>query len=310
LLATLLSKGRLVFTKHACAIVVGIAVALWGCGKSESDDDGTAGGEAGASERGGAGPSGGNGGGGTGGGGSSGAAGSGGEDPCAPGTCESVGDCAPVTPQSALITDFSMLNENNAFHSESKEWWLEFYGGAYVYPGFDQCAETQVEPRLEQSFDGESWHITGTVATYAGAGLWLAPCNVDMSAYSGISFTISGNVGPTGTIVFAVGTAANMAPSTNPRFPNCHPNQNRCVPADPEAPWESCAHNVFTVSGIHETPLTVTIPWVEFIGGMPEATTNPTEIREIGFALDWQFAYTEADAYAVDLTVDDVTLVE
>ena len=63
-------------------------------------------------------------------------------------------------------------------------------------------------------------------------------------------------------------------------------------------------------SGIDETPRTVTIPWDDLIGGMPEATTNPAEIRELGIALDWQFAYTAADAYPVDFTIDDVTLVE
>ena len=54
------------------------------------------------------------------------------------------------------------------------------------------------------------------------------------------------------------------------------------------------------VSGIDETPLTVTIPWDSLVGGMPEATTNAAEIREFGLALDWQYAYTEADAYPVD----------
>jgi hypothetical protein len=231
-------------------------------------------------------------------------------DPCAPGTCETVGDCASVTPESALITDFSMLSDTNVFHSDSKEWWLEFFGGPYVYPGFDQCAETQQDPLLAQEFSEESWHITGTVGTYAGAGMWFAPCNVDMSAYSGISFTISGNVGPTGSILFNVATAANSAPSTNPANPNCHPNQNRCAPADPAQPWLSCANNVFTVSDIDETPRTVTVLWEELVGGMPEATTNAAELRGIGLALDWQFEYTAADAYAVDFTIDDVTLVE
>ena len=297
----------------AYLVVAGIAFALPGCGTDEGvgdDDDG----QAGAPERGGAGPTGGtagNAGSGGASGGSGGAsAGSAGMDPCAPGTCETVGDCTPVTPPSALITDFSMLTETNIFHSGSKEWWLEFFGGPYVYPAFNQCAETQPDPRLEQEFADETWHITGTVATYAGAGLWLAPCNVDMSAYSGISFTISGNVGPTGSIIFGVGTAGNTAPSTNPANPSCHPNENRCIPADPAQPWLSCANNVFTVSDIDETPRTVTILWEELIGGMPEATTNPTELRGIGLALDWQFAYTAADAYAVDFTIDDVTLVE
>jgi hypothetical protein len=212
-----------------------------------------------------------------------------------------------VTPQSALITDFSMLSETNVFHSDSTEWWLEFFGGSYVYPGFDECAETQPEARLEQDFDGERWHIVGTVATYAGAGLWFAPCNVDMSEYSSISFTISGNVGPSGSLDFAVATAANSAPSTDPTTPNCHPNQNRCVPADPEAAWKSCADNVFRVTGIDETTLTVSVPWEAIVGGMPEATTNPAEIRSIGFNLDWQ---PDDAPYPVDFTIDDVRLIE
>jgi hypothetical protein len=299
--------------KLAYLVVAGIALALPGCGKDEGvgdDDDG----QAGAPERGGSGPTGGSAGnagsGGASGGSGGASAGSAGMDPCAPRTCEVVEDCTPVTPESALITDFSMLSETNVFHSDAKEWWLEFFGGPFVYPGFNQCAETQSDPLLEQEFAGETWHISGTVATYAGAGLWFAPCSVDMSAYSGISFTISGNVGPTGRILFNVSTAANSAPSTDPALPNCHPNQNRCAPADPAEPWLSCGNNVFTVSDIGETSRTVTVLWEELVGGMPEATTNSAELRGIGLALDWQAAYTAADAYPVDFTIDDVTLVE
>ena len=64
------------------------------------------------------------------------------------------------------------------------------------------------------------------------------------------------------------------------------------------------------MSDIDETPRTVTVLWEELVGGMPEATTNPAEMRGIGLALDWQFGYTAADAYPVDFTIDDVRLVE
>jgi hypothetical protein len=300
-------------------IVIWIALALASCGKSEAGDDAEDGDGAGAPERGGAGPSGGSGGGGAGSGsggaqagsgGSGGAqAGSGGSD-CTPQTCTSVEDCTPVAPEAALITDFSMLYDGNIFHSESPEWWLEFFGGPYIYPSLDECATTQPDPHLEQAFDGGTWHITGTVATYAGAGLWVAPCNIDMSEYSGISFTISGNVGPTGSILVSVATAANNFASTDPLHPSCHPNEVRCVPADPENPYTSCASNLVTVSDIDETTRTVSIPWEDFTGGIPEATVNPAEVRGIGLVLDWQFAYTAADAYPVDFTIDDVLLTE
>jgi hypothetical protein len=231
-------------------------------------------------------------------------------DPCAPKPCTAIEDCTPVVPRTALITDFSDLYEDDIFHSSGGQWWLEFFGGPYVYPVLDQCAATQPEQLLTQDFSDGTWHITGTVAAYAGGGLWLAPCIVDMSAYSGISFTISGNVGPSGSIFFHLGTGANTAASTNPRQPTCHPNMDRCVPADPAAEWMSCSANGILVTDISDEPRTVTIRWEEMVGGMPDATTDPADIRNIGITLDWQDGYTAADAYPVDITLDDFTLVE
>jgi hypothetical protein len=50
---------------------------------------------------------------------------------------------------------------------------------------------------------------------------------------------IFGDVGPTAAVTLLVGTASNSAPSTDPLTPSCHPNQDRCVVANPNAPWQS-----------------------------------------------------------------------
>jgi len=240
-------------------------------------------------------------------GGTSGTGGSGGEPDCTPMKCASIDACAPVTPSSELITDFSNL-DNGIFHAPTGAWWLEFFGGSYVYPVVDACAAEVPPTVLSQDLSAESLHVTGTVGTWSGFGLWFSPCIVDMSAYSGVSFTISGDAGPNGPMRFYVLTASNMVPSTDPRNPTCSPNVATCVPEDPEMPAESCRAGLSLISDVRE-PRTVTVPFSDVTGGSPDDTPDPAEVIGFLFEFDWQPGWTAADEYGVDVALDDVILV-
>jgi len=216
--------------------------------------------------------------------------------------------CTPVTPTSDLITDFSNL-DNGIFRAPTGEWWLEFFGGPYAYPVVDVCAAEMPPTVLSQDLGAESQRVTGTVGTWSGFGLWFAPCIVDLSEYSGITFTISGDAGPSGLLLFHVSTASNSVQSSDPRNPTCSPNVATCVPEDPELPGDSCRSGLTVISGVAAEPRTITVPFSDVIGGLPDDSPDPTEVTGIQFEFDWDPAWTAADEYGVDVVLDDVVLV-
>jgi hypothetical protein len=139
-------------------------------------------------------------------------------------------------------------------------------------------------------------------------GLWFAPCVVDLSAYSGFSFTLSGDAGPSGSLRFHVLTASNNAPSTEPRTPTCSPNTATCVPDDPESPGATCRASSVLITDVGASR-TVTVSFADLADGLREDAVDPTEVLGLLLELDWADERTAADAYTVDLVVDDVTLV-
>lgn len=246
-----------------------------------------------------------------------GSAGTGGTDPCAAKTaCTSPTTCTPVAPSNAMIANwvdvclttgpngcYGMFVDNDTYSAPDANWWTKFFGGTYVYPGIDPkgCGAVPAYP-LTQTISPHSWHITGTVGDYSGFGLWLAPCTIDLSAYTGgISVTISGSVGKVNTIQFNVGTSSN-----SPHDPtNCNSNVGTCTAA-------KCASASTTIS-LTSTPTTVTIPWSGFTGGLPNANPNAAEVTSISFSLPDPYLYTTAPPvatpYAVDITIGDIVLV-
>lgn len=223
-------------------------------------------------------------------------------DPCAKTPC-TVATCTPVKPTSALLTDFS--SNSGKFQSSAVEWWKEFFGGTYVYPKLDLCAATQPPTTLSEEFTAGSWHILGTVGDYSGFGMYFAPCVVDMSAYRGVSFTISGNAGAAGTVKLTVATAGN----TKLEADNCMSNTATCTAAN-------CVPGGKDIT-VSATPTTVTVLWADLLGGAPETAINAAQITGLAFAATWDWAWTTGGGgvptehqYPIDIVVDDVTLVQ
>jgi hypothetical protein len=172
------------------------------------------------------------------------------------------------------------------------EWWLGYFSGAYAYPdASDPCATSDY--LLTRSLAGGELHVTGTVGTYSGFGTWLEQCHVDMSDFSGISFRIGGDPGPTGTLQLRAFTKTNSAEV------ECRPERGTCTEA-------TCSPATYTVT-VPSSPAVVTLTWADFTGGAPSAGVDPSEIWQLQWDFDWADGTTP---FPVDVTLDDVMLVE
>jgi hypothetical protein len=223
--------------------------------------------------------------------------------------------CTGTAPTSALISDFTAPDAGSP--TVFGGWGQSIFGGTYVYPAnptnpSDPCAAAAPQFPLTQDWVGNGWHITGQVGTYSGGGLWWGcntgttaspvntTCTIDASAYTGISFTVSGNPGPVvgdaglGAISVSVGDPSTTKPSMdsagNPK--DC----GTCTAS-------TCGSSVQVPVG--STPTTVTLTWAQL------GVTTPNAITQISFSLtvppnmNWTTGISSSP-YAVDITVDDL----
>lgn len=173
-------------------------------------------------------------------------------------------------------------------------WWTGVFGGPYVYP--DCRTNGLPEHVISRTVDNGALVVTGTVGTYAGIGIWMEPCWIDMSAYSGISFKISGDAGPSGELKMTVFFAADTAPvECRSGRGTCDPDAGECVNPNAMVP-------------VTDTEETITLSWTDFTGGLPEDGVDPAKVWQ----LQWDFAWAgDADTpYPVNVVIDDLTLVE
>ena len=210
--------------------------------------------------------------------------------------------CTPATPvNNPLVSDFTA--EGGApivFGAYAAPIW----GGVYVYPSSmpDPCVDAgpAMFP-VTSDLSAGNWHISGTIGTYSGFGLWWnctsggrdhAVCTIDASAYSGIQFSIRGNAGPMGNVGLAISTTDDSPVSTDMAKPSC----GTCTAA-------MCASPSVNVP-VSATATTVTLRWSDFTGGAPNAL-DPSKITAIAFTLPWGGTGT----HAADVTIDDIRFV-
>src|SRR5262249_35051794 len=149
--------------------------------------------------------------------------------------------CMPSTPpHGAVIADFTLAADagalaatcdgNNLLNAYGA-YGDTYFGGTYIYPTActNACVLLQAPSPtpLSQDLGHGNWHITGSVGTYSGFGISMsqrtmpidtvtgtAPyagnpyAMMDASAYSGISFTISGDAGASGNVILQMASAA------------------------------------------------------------------------------------------------------
>jgi hypothetical protein len=212
--------------------------------------------------------------------------------------------CTGTKPPSALISDFSLSNGATA-PSAFGPWGQSVSGGTYVYPAVaspaDPCASVSAYPMTE-SFTNGVWNVTGTVGTYAGMGIWwicnaagssYGSCLLDASAYTGISFKISGDAGPKGTMRLNVGT-----PSTTKLVLDSAGNPKNCG----NCATDSCATTV--AIPVTSTATTVSLTWAEL------GVTEPDAIGTLLFMLSDPCNYSTGTCvptpYSANVSIDDL----
>ena len=225
--------------------------------------------------------------------------------------------CTGTLPPAALISDFSIATGATA-PVVFGTWGQSIFGGAYTYPGTGPACGTGIVSAypLTQTTTGGNWNIQGTVGTYSGLGLWwscntstaAAPayagaCAIDASAYTGISFTVSGSIGPvskgTGTVglMMGVSTPSTTAPTTdsagNPK--NC----GTCTAA-------TCGSSVAVP--VTATATTVTFTWAQLGVTTPNAITGISFSFTDPFSLNNGYATSPfiATPYPVNISIDDL----
>jgi len=215
-------------------------------------------------------------------------------------------------PTKALITDFTYAGgtaDTTQVHFGDSS---TLGGSEYVYP-----TGTDSYP-LTSDMRASNWHISGTVGTYSGFGLYFDGCNrIDASAYQGISLKISGTVEQDGMVTFGVDTLDDSITATwlNSHGSTGAVNPGRCnPPADPTLnQWSqaACANPTASIP-VTSTPTVQTILWTDFSGGKPESSVKPSDI----IGIHWFFpnppgaGTASPTTYTVDITLDDLSFTQ
>jgi len=224
--------------------------------------------------------------------------------------------CTGTVPPAALISDFSIA-AGATTPVVFGTWGQSLFGGSYAYPGTGaDCATGAVSAYpLTQTLTGGNWNIQGTVGTYSGGGLWWScnmgtaaaasyagACTIDASAYTGISFTIAGSIGPvskgTGTVGLAV--AVSTPSTTAPKLDSVG-NPKNCGTCTAAACGSSVAVPVTA------TATTVALTWAQLGVTTPNAITGISFSFTDPFGLNGGYGTTPytATPYPVDVTIDD-----
>jgi hypothetical protein len=274
--------------------IVSAGLTSAGCGSSSTNNTGGAGsgGSTGSAGRGGTTGSAGT----TGTGGLTGAAGT-------TGTGGVGADCVhnlTMTPAMALITDFSDTAAGTAP--------IVFtYGGTGRVMGGATTFKNPASPAGTLAVSGGAATFTAMVSmgggTTAGADQYPyngfviyinGPACTDATAYSGVSFKISGSLG-TCALVFSFNDSEHTTVASDAM---------RGVAADGSYSPQ------FTIPAamVGATAMTVTVPFTSPTGGSPATAVDKTKITGV----QWQFgqANTATTACSANITIDDVTFVQ
>jgi hypothetical protein len=188
-------------------------------------------------------------------------------------------ECEYARVPNEKITDFSIWNAGgDTIWGDD----MSLTGGDFSYQNDDAGADPLT---VEVDTAAGTAHITGTVNGYAGWGLWFGECT-NASRWTGIRFTIGGDLGETGQLEFQV--------QTNNDYPIDSSNSKGACAGD----WnDGCASNTFSFDEFPAEPAPLEVPWSGLTGGQP----NAMESAEL-LGIQWQFNC--ADVCDLDVIID------
>jgi hypothetical protein len=162
--------------------------------------------------------------------------------------------------------------------------------GSSVFQG----GVTTFGAKLTRDPASDAIHVSGTVDNYGyGFGLFFLNCS-DLSAYTGVSFKLSGSAGSANMMIFQV--------QTNPDYPwQAMPSDRKggCTAAVASDPFGTCVAPSVTLPIADHSVL-----FTDLMGGKPLATASPDQ----ALGLQWALPYDGKTSYPFDVTVSEVKL--
>jgi hypothetical protein len=193
--------------------------------------------------------------------------------------------CAGMKPASNLITQFDDLVASTTSAGQFT-FMAGVPGGTFAY-----------QPAVFTVTDAaKSLNVKGNVKNFDGFGVYTNAC-MDASAFTGVSFNVKGNAGPSGMLTFKVQTNATTAVDTVNKKGTC------VVPAGTADAWPLCHPSQFLVP-VTAGGAVVEVKFSQLTMGVPVAAVDGKDI----VGLEWAFAWAgDTDtAYDVDVTLDDI----
>ena len=193
--------------------------------------------------------------------------------------------CAGTKPGSALITEFADLVANPAS------------AGNYTFLSGVPGGTFSYQPAaLTLATTGMALNVKGNVKAYDGFGVYLAACT-DAAAYTGVSFNIKGNAGPTAMLSFRIQTNADTAVDAKNMKGIC------VVPAGTADTYPLCHAAAFDIP-VATGGGVVSVKFSDVAAGIPVATVDGKDI--VGFEWAFKWAGDTDTAYDADITLDDL----
>ncbi|HLV64340.1 MAG TPA: hypothetical protein VKY73_00945 [Polyangiaceae bacterium] len=174
-------------------------------------------------------------------------------------------ECSETPLPTTQLVDFI------TFQNSGKGWGSDVKGGTSLYAG-------DGEPQFNAEASAEGvLQLAATVphTGYAGAVFWIQSCTgmaatADGTATSGLRFNMGGDL---------AGATLKVQVQTNPTYP-AEPKNNKgaCLFTNCDTKWEECAPPTVTLSTVPAALDDVDIPWADFTGGVPVATTDGSQV--------------------------------
>jgi hypothetical protein len=166
---------------------------------------------------------------------------------------------------------------------------------------------------LTSALEAGAWHLTGTIADYAGFNVYFDNCSRwDASAFKGISFTLSGGATNIATpLNFAVTTVNDTTSAawlisqgdTTAKATDV----GTCTPTSGNGRYyhPGCTDPAKSID-VPATPTTISVLWSDLLGGQPDASPKPAQITGIYWTLPWSAG---SASYAADITMDNLKFI-
>jgi hypothetical protein len=178
------------------------------------------------------------------------------------------------------ITDFTIWNAG-----ATTVWGddMRLTGGEFAYQNDDEGGAPLT---VEIDTATGNAHITGTITGYAGWGLWFGECT-NASRWTGVRFTMGGDLGVSGKLEFQVQTNNNYPIDTSNSKGACGGAWN-----------DGCASNKYVFEEFPAEPAPLEVPWSSLAEGQPQ-DVEPAEL----LGIQWQFNCATGDACEVDVLI-------